>query len=277
MSSIVLLICVLFTVILLAVAGMITFPVILSLLAGLSTCIGAIFVVYFPAIGHPQLAFTSGLTAAVMIVLSIFDMLIPAFYRDHIAAIGLFAMGFSLFFVIEAIYARFEPNLIAMLDIDLDKGLLVDSRIFKTAAMTMLTLTLHNLPEGLAVALSSLDSRNHGLVIAIAVAMHNIPEGLAIATPIYAATKNAKKALIWTACSGMSEPIGAIFAISVLGRGKISAQLLENILCIVGGIMCAVSLLELIPQGIRYKHPWDMCKGAIIGTFLMILDFVIIK
>ncbi len=148
----------------------------------------------------------------------------------------------------------------------------LDTRMFKTAAITMLALTLHNLPEGLAVAVSTLDSQPHGITIALAVALHNIPEGLAIATPILASTKNPRKAMIWTACSGMSEPLGAIFAVSVLGGNGISRDSLRMILCLVAGMMSAVSIKELIPQGIRYNQPWHMLKGAIIGAVLMFVD-----
>merc|ERR1711865_942041 len=55
---------------------------------------------------------------------------------------------------------------------------------WRLASVLMLSLTLHNFPEGFAVGLSSLGSENTGFVVMVAVALHNIPEGIAIAIPV---------------------------------------------------------------------------------------------
>ena len=58
-------------------------------------------------------------------------------------------------------------------------------RMLMLGLLMMITLTAHNLPEGIAVAVGTMASQRTGVVITTAIAMHNIPEGLAIAVPIY--------------------------------------------------------------------------------------------
>lgn len=71
-------------------------------------------------------------------------------------------------------------------------------------AMAMITISLHNLPEGIAVYLTCLKGVESGLPLAVAMALHNIPEGMAVAGPIYAATKSRKKAAAFATFSGAS-------------------------------------------------------------------------
>ncbi|HEF1601658.1 TPA: zinc transporter ZupT, partial [Campylobacter jejuni] len=79
----------------------------------------------------------------------------------------------------------------------------------RTGIFTALAIAIHNFPEGFATFISSLDNLTLGIAIAIAVAIHNIPEGLAVSLPIYHATGDKKKAFIYSALSGLAEPLGA--------------------------------------------------------------------
>jgi zinc transporter, ZIP family len=74
-----------------------------------------------------------------------------------------------------------------------------------------ITMTLHNMPEGLAVAFSSYTDL--GPVMALAIALHNIPEGIIVAAPIFAATGSRTRALTIATLSGLSEPLGALLAL----------------------------------------------------------------
>jgi zinc transporter, ZIP family len=74
------------------------------------------------------------------------------------------------------------------------------------------TMTLHNMPEGLAVAFSSYTK--FGELMAVAIAMHNIPEGIIVAAPIYAATGSRTRAVTIATLSGLSEPLGALAALA---------------------------------------------------------------
>merc|ERR1719162_1045301 len=118
----------------------------------------------------------------------------------------------------------------------------------------MIALTAHNFPEGFAVAISALESNRLGLVVMFAIAVHNVPEGIAIAVPVLASTGSRKRALWMSFLSGMAEPVGALTALIVLRftPGGLSEASLENLLCVVGGVMCAVAAKELLPEALRH-------------------------
>jgi len=87
----------------------------------------------------------------------------------------------------------------------------------KPLSCTAVTLTAHNLPEGMAVAISTMGDVNLGIKLAVAIALHNIPEGLAIACPLIMSQRYSASAAIGVAfASGLSEPIGALLTLVVL-------------------------------------------------------------
>ena len=74
--------------------------------------------------------------------------------------------------------------------------------------MAMISISLHNIPEGVAVYLTCLKGVKSGLPLAIAMSLHNIPEGMAVAGPIYAATKSKARAVLFATGSGAFEVVG---------------------------------------------------------------------
>jgi zinc transporter, ZIP family len=93
-------------------------------------------------------------------------------------------------------------------------------RAWRVAMLLFLSLTVHNFPEGLAVAASSLQSARLGWTTTVAIALHNIPEGIAIAIPCLAARPDAPwLAFGLASASGLAEPLGAAVALLVLRGG----------------------------------------------------------
>jgi zinc transporter, ZIP family len=93
-------------------------------------------------------------------------------------------------------------------------------RAWRVAMLLFVSLTVHNFPEGLAVAASSLQSARLGWTTTVAIALHNIPEGIAIAIPCLAARPDAPwLAFGLASASGLAEPLGAAMALLVLRGG----------------------------------------------------------
>jgi zinc transporter ZupT len=93
-------------------------------------------------------------------------------------------------------------------------------RAWRVAMLLFVSLTVHNFPEGLAVAASSLQSARLGWTTTVAIALHNIPEGIAIAIPCLAARPDAPwLAFGLASASGLAEPLGAAVALLVLRGG----------------------------------------------------------
>uniref|UniRef100_A0A383WD89 Uncharacterized protein n=1 Tax=Tetradesmus obliquus TaxID=3088 RepID=A0A383WD89_TETOB len=141
------------------------------------------------------------------------------------------------------------------------------SGLMRLGLLMAITMSLHNLPEGCAVAFSAFT--DFGATMALAIAVHNIPEGLIIAVPVYAATNSKTKAIALAAASGLSEPIGALFALFVLRPFVASLERLDYVLAAVGGVMLAVCGLELWPEARKCKQDVRMLQGVLLGAVAM--------
>jgi len=147
-----------------------------------------------------------------------------------------------------------------------EKGV-IDAKMFKSGILIAIGISLHNLPEGIAVALGYSYVPEIGVLIAIAIALHNIPEGVAIALPLH--TSGASK---WTAfrlalVSGLIEPLGALIAAMFL-------MTFQNIvpfgLAFAAGVMVFITLDELIPVAHERGHEHFTSLGVIIGCICML-------
>jgi ZIP family zinc transporter len=139
---------------------------------------------------------------------------------------------------------------------------------WRLGILMLVVLTAHNFPEGLAVAASAMDSKRMGILVAVAIAAHNIPEGIVIAVPVYAASKSRKTAILWALGSGLTEPLGALVAVAVL-RPVLTDAILEGTLCVVAGMMFAVSFIELFPAAWKYRSPAAFAVGVLGGAAIM--------
>lgn len=87
--------------------------------------------------------------------------------------------------------------------------------------------------------------------------------------PVYAATNSKTKAIALAAASGLSEPIGALFALFVLRPFVVSLERLDYVLAAVGGVMLAVCGLELWPEARKCKQDVRMLQGVLLGAVAM--------
>ena len=164
------------------------FPFILTLLAGLSTVIGAFFIFFNKdnRILVSSLAFAS----AVMFSVSFLD-LIP----ESIHCLAFMNNKTDLFFKITIclLMGIIIAHLVGKISTYL-KG----SKLYKVGIISMIAIILHNIPEGMATFIAGSQNPKLGLTLAIAIGLHNIPEGITIAVPIYYATGNKYKAFTYT-------------------------------------------------------------------------------
>merc|ERR1719329_498136 len=188
-------------------------------IAGASTVLGATVILFMPEEGPPPsaMAFSLSLAAGVMIAVS-FEMLLPSEGTSTTMRIGVFFLGAACCAALCKIADIIEGRGAAEADSE-KGGDAVDQderKRFRLAALLFVSLTLHNFPEGFAVAVSALSGLRLGITMCIAVAFHNIPEGIALAVSIYGATKSYGKSLFWTFISGLTEPLGAICAMLLI-------------------------------------------------------------
>jgi ZIP family zinc transporter len=146
-----------------------------------------------------------------------------------------------------------------------------EKKLMRMGLNTALAIALHNFPEGLATFVGTLADPAVGVTLAVAIAIHNIPEGLCVALPIYYATGNRVRAFLWGLLSGISEPIGALVGYAIIkASGEDMNLLVYGVLFgLVGGMMVAIVILELLPTAFRYDPQDAVTTNATFGGMLI--------
>ena len=225
-----------------------------------------------PKIEKTLLGFASG----VMIAASIWSLLIPSLEMAEEqgkiawlpALIGFFA-GVLFLLAIDSIVPHLHLNA--------DKPEGVKSR-FSKISMMLFAVTIHNIPEGMAVgvAYAGAASGNSGMTIAgafalsIGIAIQNFPEGAIISLPLKGEGISKGKAFLLGILSGVVEPIGGLITILLASR---IVPLLPYMLSFAAGAMFYVVVEELIPEAHSGDHSNLGTIGAALGfALMMVLD-----
>jgi ZIP family zinc transporter len=147
---------------------------------------------------------------------------------------------------------------------------IVDQKLFKTGILLAIGITIHNLPEGIAVGAGYMHTPQFGVFIALAILLHNIPEGIATALPLSQSGVSRWDSFRVAFLSGLVEPIGALAAALFL---KSFQGLVPGALAFAGGVMMFITLDELIPTAREHGHQHYTAIGIIIGSlFVFILS-----
>ena len=156
-------------------------------------------------------------------------------------------------------------------------------KLMRMGLFTALAIGIHNFPEGLATFLAALEDPSLGVAIAVAIALHNIPEGISVSVPIFYATGSRRKAFLYSALSGLAEPIGAgigYLAIRVFfggSTGVIPSEIMGILFGGVAGIMVYISLDELLPTSRAYGKGHDSLYGLVAGMLVMALSLLLMQ
>lgn len=236
----------------------------------LATVLGAAMVFFFK---REMSAVTQkvflGFAAGVMIAASVWSLLIPAM---EAAGGGVFLPvggGFALGGVFLLLLDRLLPHL--HLDSDQPEGLPAH---WKRTTMIVLAVTLHNIPEGMAVGLSFTVAAQDGgalagaVALAIGMGLQNFPEGAAVSLPMRSQGVSARKAFACGAASGVVEPIFGL--LTVLLAGSVSG-LMPWILSFAAGAMIYVVVEELIPEAHLGEHSHAGTVSVMAGFLVMML------
>jgi ZIP family zinc transporter len=121
------------------------------------------------------------------------------------------------------------------------------ARMLRSGTLMLIAISLHNIPEGIAIGAGGSHDERLGVVLAVMIALHNIPEGMAIAAPLVARGVKRPKVVGLTLLSGATTLIGAIVGIFI---GAVSEFALAMSLSVAGGAMLYVVFGEMIPQSV---------------------------
>lgn len=247
----------------------------LTTIAGLAMVIGSLPALFTRRNNAKFLAFALGLSAGVMVYVSLIDLMPEAIEMlevegdEHLATLWsllAFFGGFGLIAILDYVVPDEEhPREQPCPDTD---QVPCPHAVKRLGMMVAVAIGAHNFPEGAAIFVSGLNGLDIAIPIVVAVALHNIPAGLAVSAPIYMATGNRGKALLWSLATGMVEPLGAILAWLVFV--PIWTEALNGVLlAAVAGIMMYVAFDELLPASRQFGHNRLAMWGVATGMALM--------
>ncbi len=234
----------------------------LTFLAGLATGVGSLVSYFIPKPDMRYLSVSLGFATGVMIFVAFVDL-----FCSSKEAIGLARA--DVFFLIGMLTVYFLDKIVPHAHMNGQADPHCD-RLYRGGIMMTLGIAIHNLPEGLAIALVSLADLRLGIPIAIAIAIHNIPEGVACSVPLYCATGDRRKSCLYSFLAGMAEPLGAVIAILVL-LPFLTDFVLAASIAFVSGIMVFICFDELIPIANDYGDEHLTNIGLIAGMFVMMI------
>lgn len=213
----------------------------------------------------------TGFAAGVMVAASIWSLLIPAMEQSQSMGKWAFVPAVAGFWF-GILFLLLLDRTIPHLHMNSDKAEGPKSSLQKTT-MLVLAVTLHNLPEGMAVGVVyagwlSGDARitaMSALALSLGIAIQNFPEGAIISMPLRAEGVSAGKAFFYGVLSGIVEPVGAV--LTILAAGLV-VPFLPYLLSFAAGAMLYVVVEELIPEMSKGNH-------SNIGTILFAAGFTV--
>lgn len=269
----------------------------LTLIAGAATGIGGALVLFKKKISSNFLAGALGLSAGVMIFISLAELFPQAQaeiattgsvkYGEALTLLAFFA-GMGIIMLIDFLVPEYEnPHEASGLSLETRTAATSmldrtgnEKALHRLGMMSALAIAIHNFPEGIATFIGALNDPQMGAGITFAIAIHNIPEGIAVAIPIYYATKSKGKALLYATLSGFSEVIGALICIAVTAIFGVELSaggpVFPLILAAVSGIMIYISLDELLPTAEKYGKHHIAIAGVISGMAIMGISLLIL-
>lgn len=217
-----------------------------------------------------------GFAAGVMVAASIWSLLIPSIEQSEHLGIFSFLPAFVGFWT-GVLFLLALDNLIPHLHVGSNEAEGIKSKLNRTTMM-VLAVTLHNIPEGMAVGVmyagflagNTQITAASALALSIGIAIQNFPEGAIISMPLKDEGVSKGKAFLGGVLSGVVEPIGAVLTILISQR---IIPLLPYLLSFAAGAMLYVVVEELIPEMSQGKHSNIGAVFFAVGfSLMMVLD-----
>lgn len=214
----------------------------------------------------------TGFAAGVMVAASVWSLLVPSIemtgkegFMSVVPAIAGFMAGILFLLMLDTIVPHQH--------IDSKQSEGPRTHLSKTAKLVF-AITLHNIPEGMAVGVALAGAMEHNsympmagaVALSIGIAIQNFPEGAIVSMPLRSAGNSRKKSFMMGALSGIVEPIGAILTIML---ASFILSILPYLLAFAAGAMFYVVVEELIPETQEGRHSNMGTIGFAVGFMLM--------
>ena len=176
-----------------------------------------------------------------------------------ICAAGVF-LGAMIMFSLDKLIPHIHPELCTP-----EQG----SKLKKTAIYLIFGIFLHNIPEGMAIAIGTSSGIKFGLVIALAIAVHNIPEGICTSAPYYHTSKKRLKSFLLSSSTAIPILIG--FLIATVLYNYISPSVIGLTTGATAGLMIYITSDEIIPTACSESTDHKAIFSLILGILFVII------
>lgn len=232
-----------------------------ALIAGMATVLGAALVLFSKKRSEKRLVMILGFAAGMMIILAGFELFQES--HEYIAE----KIGNNYGYILVLIFMLVGFGITTLLDklFHHDED---EDELHHVGLITTVAVSMHKLPEGMALYITSFVDINLGIAMALVTAIHHIPEGMMVALPVYYSSNSKAKALIYALCSSLATPLGAIIAM-LFFRGSMDPIILGALFGIVTGMFIYIILMELIPTAFEHKQYKAYTIGLLLGLIGM--------
>lgn len=214
----------------------------------------------------------TGFAAGVMVAAAVWSLLIPSIEmtgKEGLASIIPALVGF----LVGIVFLLFLDEIIPHQHIDSKQSEGPKTHLSRTSKLVF-AVTLHNIPEGMAVGVAlaaALENNAYmpmagAIALSLGIAIQNFPEGAIVSIPLHSAGNSRRKSFIIGTLSGIVEPIGAVLTILL---ASLVVPILPYLLAFAAGAMMYVVVEELIPETQNGKHSNIGTIGFTIGFLLM--------
>lgn len=232
----------------------------------LLTAIGSIPVLFFRTVPRRAMDAAMGVAAGVMVAASCWSLLVPAMARGGVlpAVVGIL-LGAAVLYALDQWLPHLHPEFPEEARVEGPPS------AWRRSALLVAAITLHNLPEGLAVGVAfGGGTPGAATALAVGIGLQNLPEGLAIALPLRRDGMGRWRALWYGQLSAAVEPVAAIAGAALVTQ---ASGLLPYGMAFAAGAMLYVVVEELIPETERSGNIDVAAVGFIAGfTVMMALD-----
>lgn len=261
--------------------------VLLALLATLGTwmvtALGAATVVFFKSPNPKAMNGMMGFASGVMIAASFWSLLQPAIDRAEANA-GLPAwLVVTMGFLLGAVFMWASDKAVCWASQRADSSGGLPNERLNRIILLVLSITIHNIPEGMAVGVAfgalgqggDTETLMGAVSIAVGIGLQNFPEGAAVSLPLRREGCSRRRSFLLGQASGMVEPVAGVLGAALVVRME---AVLPYALAFAAGAMILVAVHELIPECQRNRsvHPYFATMGIVAGfAAMMLLDVML--
>lgn len=242
----------------------------ITMLAASTTILGGLITLFFKRDNQKVISLSLAFSAGIMIYLSFMEILpkglahLKNAHSSLLFGVLSFLVGIILIVLVDKVTSKYSHS---------HHG---NSSIEKIGILSMILITLHNFPEGMAVYSVAMESLNLSWSLVLAIGLHNIPEGIVISAPLYFATGSKSKALIFTTLSALAEPIGGVIGYSFFKYLFVDLTL-GIVFCFIAGIMIFLSIDQLLPEARKNGDHHLVGYATVAGMIFMAVSLILLS